>query len=273
MNATCADGVRSRLFIVLQYLLPQHWLSRLAYRITRSRVPLIKNALIRGFVNRFQPDMSEAEQPDPLEYESFNAFFTRALRAPARPCDPDPAVLISPVDGSVSQIGRLEGSWLVQAKGHAYTLESLLAADLSWPAQLRGGAFATLYLAPSNYHRVHMPLSGVLRAAWYVPGALFSVDATTTAGVPGLLARNGRGAGLVLPHAEVGGGRGRSGGLHAGGGECAGGGGENPLRRGAAGAGRRGAPGPRRAAVPARLARVRHEASARRRQRRHLPDL
>ena len=192
MNATSAGGVRSRLFIVLQYLLPQHWLSRLAYRITRSRVPLIKNALISGFVNRFQPDMSEAEQPDPLEYESFNAFFTRALRAPARPCDPDPAVLISPVDGSVSQIGRLEGSWLVQAKGHAYTLESLLAADLSWPAQLRGGAFATLYLAPSNYHRVHMPLSGVLRAAWYVPGALFSVDATTTAGVPGLLARNER---------------------------------------------------------------------------------
>ena len=192
MNATSAGGVRSRLFIVLQYLLPQHWLSRLAYRITRSRVPLIKNALISGFVNRFQPDMSEAEQPDPLEYESFNAFFTRALRAPARPCDPDPAVLISPVDGSVSQIGRLEGSWLVQAKGHAYTLESLLAADLSWPLQLRGGAFATLYLAPSNYHRVHMPLPGVLRAAWYVPGALFSVDATTSAGVPGLLARNER---------------------------------------------------------------------------------
>src|SRR6266480_5232092 len=122
MNATCADGVRSRLFIVLQYLLPQHWLSRLAYRITRSRVPLIKNALIRGFVNRFQPDMSEAEQPDPLEYESFNAFFTRALRAPARPCDPDPAVLISPVDGSVSQIGRLEGSW--RSEEHTSELQS-----------------------------------------------------------------------------------------------------------------------------------------------------
>src|SRR5438046_4481546 len=201
MNATCADGVRARLFIVLQALLPQHWLSRLAYRITRSRVPLIKNALIGGFVNSFQPDMSEAEQPDPLEYESFNAFFTRALRAPARPCDPDPAALVSPVDGTVSQIGRLDGSWLVQAKGHAYTLESLLAADLSWPAQFRGGAFATLYLAPFNYHRVHMPLRGVLRAAWYVPGALFSVNAASTAGVPGLTARNERVVCVLGPEA------------------------------------------------------------------------
>ena len=192
MNAPDADGGRARLFVALQYLLPQHVLSRLAHRITRSRVPLVKNALIRGFVDHFHPDMSEAEQPDPLGYETFNAFFTRALRAQARPCDADPAALVSPVDGTVSQIGRLDGSWLVQAKDHAYTLESLLAADLSWPPQFRGGAFATLYLAPFNYHRVHMPLRGVLRAAWYVPGALFSVNAATTAGVPGLPARNER---------------------------------------------------------------------------------
>jgi phosphatidylserine decarboxylase len=192
MSALDADSVRARLFLALQYLLPQHFVSRLAHRITRSRVPLIKNALIRSFVGHFHPDMSEAEQPDPLQYESFNAFFTRALRAQARPCDPDPVVLVSPVDATVSQIGRLDGSWLVQAKGHAYTLESLLAADLSWAARLRGGAFATLYLAPSNYHRVHMPLRGALRAAWYVPGQLFSVNAVTTAGVPGLFARNER---------------------------------------------------------------------------------
>jgi phosphatidylserine decarboxylase len=192
MSALDADSVRARLFLALQYLLPHHFVSRLAYRITRSRVPLIKNALIRSFVGNFHPDMSEAEQPDPLQYESFNAFFTRALRAQARPCDPDPAVLVSPVDGTVTQIGRLDGSWLVQAKEHAYTLESLLAADLSWAARLRGGAFATLYLAPFNYHRVHMPLRGALRAAWYVPGQLFSVNAITTAGVPGLFARNER---------------------------------------------------------------------------------
>ena len=192
MSALDADSVRARLFVALQYLLPQHFISRLAYRITRSRVPLVKNALIRSFVGNFHPDMSEAEQPDPLQYESFNAFFTRALRAQARPSDPDPAVLVSPVDGTVSQIARMDGSWLVQAKGHAYTLESLLAADLSWAARFRGGAFATLYLAPFNYHRVHMPLRGALRAAWYVPGQLFSVNATTTAGVPGLFARNER---------------------------------------------------------------------------------
>ena len=192
MSALDADSVRARLFVALQYLLPHHFISRLAYRITRSRVPLVKNALIRSFVSNFQPDMSEAEQPDPLQYESFNAYFTRALRAQARPPDPDPAVLVSPVDGAVSQIGRLDGPWLVQAKGHAYTLESLLAADLSWAARFRGGAFAALYLAPFNYHRVHMPLRGALRAAWYVPGQLFSVNATTTAGVPGLFARNER---------------------------------------------------------------------------------
>jgi len=192
MSALDADSVRARLFVALQYLLPHHFISRLAYRITRSRVPLVKNALIRSFVSNFHPDMSEAEQPDPLQYESFNAFFTRALRAQARPPDPDPAALDSPVDGAVSQIGRLDGPWLVQAKGHAYTLESLLAADLSWAARFRGGAFAALYLAPFNYHRVHMPLRGALRAAWYVPGQLFSVNATTTAGVPGLFARNER---------------------------------------------------------------------------------
>ena len=192
MSALDADSVRARLFVALQYLLPHHFISRLAYRITRSRVPLVKNALIRSFVSNFHPDMSEAEQPDPLQYESFNAFFTRALRAQARPPDPDPAVLDSPVDGAVSQIGRLDGPWLVQAKGHAYTLESLLATDLSWAARFRGGAFAALYLAPFNYHRVHMPLRGALRAAWYVPGQLFSVNATTTAGVPGLFARNER---------------------------------------------------------------------------------
>src|SRR5437879_210650 len=110
----------------------------------------------------------------------------------ARPLDPDPGSLVSPVDGGVSQIGRLDGSWLVQAKGRAYTLESLLAADLSWAQHFRAGAFATFYLAPFNYHRIHMPLSGRLRAAWYVPGRLFSVDAATTASVPALFARNER---------------------------------------------------------------------------------
>lgn len=185
-------GVRERLFVAMQYLLPQHFLSLLAHWITRSRVPRIRDALIRAFVDRFDPDMSDAEQPDPLGYETFNAFFTRGLRAEARPVDPDPAAIVSPVDGVVSQIGRLDGSWLLQAKGRRYTLESLLATNLSWPEHFRGGTFATLYLAPFNYHRVHMPLRGELRAAWHVPGRLFSVNAATAARVPALFAHNER---------------------------------------------------------------------------------
>ena len=187
-----ADSVRTRLFVALQYLLPQHFLSRVVRAITRVRTPLVREPLIRAFDDRFHPDMSDAELSDPLSYASFNAFFTRGLVPGARPIDPDPGSLASPVDGSVSQIGRLDGSWLVQAKGRAYTLESLLAADLSWAQHFKAGAFATFYLAPFNYHRIHMPLSGRLRAAWYVPGRLFSVDAATTASVPALFARNER---------------------------------------------------------------------------------
>jgi phosphatidylserine decarboxylase len=186
------NSATARAFVALQYVLPQHWLTGVVHALARSRVPLLKNALIQGFVGHFHPDMSEAEQPEALKYETFNAFFTRALRAGARPADPDPQALVSPVDGTVSQIGRLDGSYLVQAKGHAYTLEALLDEEAFWASTFRGGAFATLYLAPFNYHRIHMPLGGALRAAWYVPGQLFSVNATTAASVPGLFARNER---------------------------------------------------------------------------------
>jgi phosphatidylserine decarboxylase len=192
MTVADADSASARAFVALQYLLPQHLLSALVRELTRSRVGWLKNALIGGFLRRFHPDMSDAAQPDPFAFESFNAFFTRALRADARPADSDPASVVSPVDGSVSQLGRLDGSWLLQAKGHAYTLESLLGPAGSWVDTFRGGGFATLYLAPFNYHRIHMPLAGTLRAAWYVPGQLFSVNATTAASVPGLFARNER---------------------------------------------------------------------------------
>jgi phosphatidylserine decarboxylase len=192
MSISDTDSARARAFVALQYLLPQHLLSALVHELTRSRLRWLKNALIGGFLQRFHPDMSEARQPDPFAFESFNAFFTRALRADARPADPETSALVSPVDGSVSQLGRLNGSWLVQAKGHAYTLESLLGVDGAWAEVFRGGAFATLYLAPFNYHRIHMPLAGTLRGAWYVPGQLFSVNATTAASVPGLFARNER---------------------------------------------------------------------------------
>ena len=192
MTAPDPDSLGARAFVALQYLLPQHLLTGVVHAVTRTRVPWLKNALIESFIGSFRPDLSEAQQPDARQFESFNAFFTRALRPGARPFDPDPLALVSPVDGSVSQIGRLDGSYLLQAKGHAYTLEALLDAEAPWTSVFQGGAFATLYLAPFNYHRVHMPLPGTLRAAWYVPGQLFSVNATTAASVPGLFARNER---------------------------------------------------------------------------------
>ena len=183
--------LRNRLFVALQHALPQHFLSRMVLRATRVRSPGFKNALISRFVRGFHPNMSEAAQPDPLSFGSFNEFFTRSLRAEARPVAADPATLISPVDGTVSQIGQLDGARILQAKGHDYTLDSLLARP-EWVDRFRGGAFATLYLAPYNYHRIHMPLAGTLRAAWFVPGKLFSVNAATAAAVPDLFARNER---------------------------------------------------------------------------------
>ena len=188
-----ADDTGARLFVGLQYLLPQHLLSGVVHWLARLELSWVKNALIENFLVNYRPDMSEAEESDPRRYASFNAFFTRALRPGARPLDPSPTALVSPVDGTVSQIGRIDDTALVQAKGLSYTLESLLdEAAPSWAAAFRGGAFATLYLAPGNYHRIHMPLAGALQAAWYVPGQLFSVNATTASQVPGLFARNER---------------------------------------------------------------------------------
>jgi phosphatidylserine decarboxylase len=187
--------ITDRLFVASQYVMPQHWLTRVVYRLTRSRSPAVKNALINSFVRGYRPDLSEAQQPDPLAYASFNEFFTRSLRPEARPIDTGDRVLVSPVDGAVSQVGRLDGSQILQAKGHQYSLEALLDTGPSapdWVSRFAGGCFATLYLAPFNYHRIHMPLGGTLRAAWYVPGKLFSVNAVTAAAVPGLFARNER---------------------------------------------------------------------------------
>ena len=184
--------LRARLFVLLQHLVPQHLLSRLVLRLTRSRIRPLKRALIGSFVRHFRPDMREALEGDPHSYPTFNAFFTRALRPHARPCAPDPLALASPVDGTVSQIGALDGSRIVQAKGHDYSVEALLAGPSERARRFAGGSFATLYLAPYDYHRIHMPLEGELRAAWFVPGRLFSVNAATAAAVPGLFARNER---------------------------------------------------------------------------------
>ncbi len=184
--------LRARAFVALQHLLPQHPLSRVVHRLARSRSPPVSRTLIRAFMRGFRPDLSDALQPDPGAYASFNAFFTRALRPGARPVTAEGRAVISPVDGTVSQIGRIRGTQLLQAKGRHYTVEALLGGDGALAARFRDGAFATLYLAPYNYHRIHMPLAGTLVGARFVPGRLFSVNAVTAAAVPELFAINER---------------------------------------------------------------------------------
>jgi phosphatidylserine decarboxylase len=182
--------------ILLQHVLPHHLISRCVLRLTRVRFRPVKNLVTRIFVNSFRPDLSDAVQPDPLAYPDFNAFFTRALRADARPLAGDAATVVSPVDGTVSQLGPIQQNSLLQAKGHSFTLDALLAgASPRWAEKFSAGVFATIYLAPYNYHRIHMPTDGTLQEIWYVPGRLFSVNARAAAEVPGLFARNER---LVL---------------------------------------------------------------------------
>ena len=185
-------GAAGRAFVALQHLLPQHGISRLVLAATRSRAPAFKNALIRLFVRGFRPEMRDAVLTDPTAYASFNEFFTRALRPGARPLDADPRAIVSPVDGTVSEAGTLSADRLLQAKGHEYTLRALLAGNAAWERSFAGGSFATIYLAPYNYHRVHMPMAGELRESFYVPGRLFSVNHTTARLVPGLFSRNER---------------------------------------------------------------------------------
>jgi phosphatidylserine decarboxylase len=184
-------ALRGRLFVWLQYILPQHGLSRLVLAATRVRARWFKNALIRGFLELYDIDMRDAVESEPLRYASFNEFFTRALRPETRPLAPDAHAIVSPVDGTISECGDIAGDLLLQAKGSLYTLSDLLAGR-TWAQRFAGGSFATIYLAPYNYHRVHMPLSGRLEQTWFVPGRLFSVNALTARCVPRLFARNER---------------------------------------------------------------------------------
>ena len=175
------------LFVALQYLLPHHLLCRLVYALTRSEIRWLKNLLIGAFMRGYRPDMADAAAPDPRAYASFNAFFTRALRAGARPIDPEARAITAPCDGTVSVAALPCGATrCCRPRRTSTSLEALLAAIApSGSRGCRGGLFATLYLAPYNYHRVHMPLPGRLSAAWHVPGRLFSVNADTAERVPG----------------------------------------------------------------------------------------
>jgi len=184
-------GIRGRLFVWFQYLLPQHGLSRLVLAATRVRTRWFKNWTIRSFLSLYRVDMTEAAETDPYRYGSFNEFFTRALKDGARAIASDAAAIASPVDGCVSEAGTIDRDRLLQAKGRDYGLADLLAAQ-PWASRFEGGSFVTIYLAPFNYHRVHMPLRGELKETVYVPGRLFSVNAVTAQHVPGLFARNER---------------------------------------------------------------------------------
>jgi phosphatidylserine decarboxylase len=177
--------------VLPQYLLPKQALTAFAGLVAGWRGGAVTQAIIRRFIARYGVEMRDAEQPDPLAYPTFNEFFTRALRPLARPLAQ--AELICPVDGAISQFGSIEaGGQIFQAKGHHYSATALLGGDEAQAAMFDGGSFATLYLSPKDYHRIHMPCAGTLKRMVHVPGVLFSVNPTTARGVPGLFARNER---------------------------------------------------------------------------------
>lgn len=175
-----------------QFLLPQHGLSRLAGWIANCQQPWIKNKLIHWFIRRYNVDMDLAVEEDPAHYINFNHFFTRALKPEKRPISNNPQDIVSPVDGVVSQIGDIHQDKLIQAKKINYSLQALLGGDAKLSSQFAGGKFASFYLAPKDYHRVHAPYSGKLQEIIYVPGRLFSVNAKTTNDLPNLFVRNER---------------------------------------------------------------------------------
>ncbi|GAB3552798.1 archaetidylserine decarboxylase [Noviherbaspirillum agri] len=181
----------SKRFSVLhQYVLPKQALTTFAGRLARAEDSRFTPQLIRWFAKRYGVNMAEALNPDLSSYTSFNDFFTRALRTDARPlADAD---FICPVDGAISQFGAIERDQIIQAKGHRYSSTALVGGDKTLADQFDHGSFATLYLSPRDYHRIHMPCDGKLTRMIYVPGALFSVNPTTARGVPGLFARNER---------------------------------------------------------------------------------
>jgi phosphatidylserine decarboxylase len=179
-----------RLKVLLQYALPKQRLTTFAGRVAQGEHGRLTQRLIRWFARRYRVDMAEAAEPDLASYPSFNAFFTRELAPDARPLATSD--FVSPVDGTISQLGAIDDHHIVQAKGHRFTVTELVGGDAELAAPFRHGSFANLYLSPRDYHRVHMPCAGELRRMIHVPGALFSVNPLTARSVPGLFARNER---------------------------------------------------------------------------------
>ena len=179
-----------RLAVLPQYLLPKQALTLLAGKLASAEAGAMTTGVINWFVRRYGVNMAEAANPDTASYKSFNEFFTRPLKADARPLAE--ADFLCPVDGAISQFGPIERDQIFQAKGHTYSTTALVGGDRELAAQFENGSFATLYLSPRDYHRIHMPVDGRLTRMIHVPGALFSVNPTTARGVPGLFARNER---------------------------------------------------------------------------------
>jgi len=182
--------VSDRFKVFLQYLMPKRLMTQFGGIVASGRWGGATTSIIRWFVAKYGVNMAEAAEPDIRNYASFNDFFTRALKAGARPIEH--AELVCPVDGAISQFGAIEADQIFQAKGHQYSTTALLAGDAALAARFQDGLFATLYLSPKDYHRIHMPCAGRLVRMVYVPGDLFSVNPVTARGVPGLFARNER---------------------------------------------------------------------------------
>ena len=182
----------ARAFVVLQYLVPKHLLTRLTWRIARIRNVRVKDFLITQFAKAFDVDLDEVRLEVPGGFATFNEFFVRELKDGARRIDDDAEAIVSPVDGTISAAGAIRADRIFQAKGMDYTLGDLLATDLAEAEHYIGGRFATIYLAPHDYHRVHAPLNAELVAARYVPGDLFSVNEATVSRLDGLFRRNER---------------------------------------------------------------------------------
>ena len=176
----------------MQYAMPKHFISRMVGKLAAAKAGGLTTALIKLFIKQYKIDMSEAKYPDPAHYKTFNEFFTRPLKEGIRPLAEESDIIAHPVDGAISQLGDVVDGQIIQAKGHDYSLQALLGGKEEDTAPFLGGKFATIYLAPKDYHRIHMPVDGTLSKMIYVPGDLFSVNPLTAQNVPNLFARNER---------------------------------------------------------------------------------
>lgn len=184
--------MKEKLFAFTQYILPHHLISRVVHYFVECEIPWVKNNLISWIIKHYDVDMSEAQEQQPKSFRHFNEFFTRPLKDGARPLPEREDMVVSPSDGAISQIGDIEYDRIFQAKGHDYSLIELLGGDIKLAKEFMSGKFATIYLSPRDYHRIHTPASGTLRKMIHVPGRLFSVNKGTVENVPNLFARNER---------------------------------------------------------------------------------